>query len=107
MSEPVFIDTPARALGPLYRPPDWSGTLADLIGPTVLLSVVSDHVTLAVPQALIDDTPAFAAYLERASSPDEVRSLMQGFARAHGSGCPWGEPAGCRCANCYREGSEQ
>jgi hypothetical protein len=29
----------------------------------VLLSLVSDHVELAVPQALIDDTPAFAAYL--------------------------------------------
>jgi hypothetical protein len=29
----------------------------------VLMCLVSDHVELAVPQALIDDTPAFAAYL--------------------------------------------
>jgi hypothetical protein len=37
--------------------------LAELIGQTVLLSRVSDHATVEVPQALIDDTPAFAAYL--------------------------------------------
>jgi hypothetical protein len=41
---------------PLYIPGRPGGGL-------VLLSLVSDHVELAVPQALIDDTPAFAAYL--------------------------------------------
>ena len=39
--------------------------------------------------------------------PDPVTSLIQGFARARGAGCPWGEPEGCRCANCYREGNDQ
>ena len=42
--------------------------------------------------------------------PDEVRSLIQGFARARQPGCPYANvfgvsPDGCRCAHCYQDGS--
>ena len=44
--------------------------------------------------------------------PDEVRSLMQGFAAARRPGCPYADvfgesPPGCRCAWCYHDGSGQ
>ena len=44
--------------------------------------------------------------------PDEVRSLMQGFAAARRPGCPYADvfgesPPGCRCAWCYQDGSGQ
>ena len=82
---------------------------------------------LVVPQELIDSTPSFNAYLEDLyrlaigrvpdldapqPEPDEVRSLIQGFARARQPGCPYANvfgasPPGCRCANCYQDGSGQ
>ena len=69
-------------------------------GGVVLMCLVSDRPELAVPQALIDDTLAFHAHLD-SRGPDEVRRLIQGFARTMGSGCPWGSPPGCCCATCY------
>jgi hypothetical protein len=47
---------------------------------------------------------ASAAEVSATPERDDVRSLMQGFAAARGSGCPWGSPPGCRCANCSATG---
>jgi hypothetical protein len=44
--------------------------------------------------------------LENAEEPDEVRSLVQGFARVLPDDCPYGRPAGCRCAWCYTDESD-
>jgi hypothetical protein len=43
--------------------------------------------------------------LEDAGEPDEVGSLVHGFARVMHTECPWGRPADCRCAWCYSDES--
>jgi hypothetical protein len=110
MSEPRIVryNSVETSSGAIYHDA-YDPELAELTGPTVLVSRVRDQRLIEVPQALADDPPAFAAMLDwYPPARDDVRSLMQGFARAREKafpdGCPWGKPPGCRCANCYQPG---